>query len=249
MLIPSNIASFKFRLNIEWRNNPPHPVILHHSQASPEAMVGEVPSHNFHFLLKMRELKAAEAKFAALCAAIMRHPITIHDKKFYPFLSAKEIKSRVKTLAKAINQDYKDKSPLFIAVLNGSFMFTADLMKRVVIPSEVSFVKLASYRDMESSGRVNQLIGLNENVLGRNVIIVEDIIDSGITITGVLDLFRSLGPESLEVVTLLRKPQCLEAGIDLKYVGFDIPDKFVVGYGLDYNGLGRNLHAIFQYKD
>ena len=179
----------------------------------------------------------------------MSNSITIHDKTFYPFLSAKKIKARVKQLAQNVNEDYKDRSPLFISILNGSFMFTADLMKRVVVPSEVSFIKLASYRDMESSGRVKQLIGLNENVFGRNVVIVEDIIDNGITITGILDLFQSLGPESLEVITLLRKPKCLKLGIDLKYVGFDIPDKFVVGYGLDYNGQGRNLSAIFQYED
>ena len=179
----------------------------------------------------------------------MSNSITIYDKTFYPFLSTEKIKARVTQLAQNINEDYKDRAPLFIAILNGSFMFTADLMKQVVVPSEVSFIKLASYQDMESSGQVKQLIGLNENIFGRNVVIVEDIIDNGITITGVLDLFQSLGPESLEVITLLRKPKGLKLGIDFKYVGFDIPDKFVVGYGLDYNGQGRNLSAIFQYKD
>ncbi|MEL7003209.1 MAG: hypoxanthine phosphoribosyltransferase [Bacteroidota bacterium] len=172
--------------------------------------------------------------------------MVIKEKSFEKYLDNESIQSRVKALAEQINNDYKDTKPLFIAVLNGSFMFAADLMKEVTIPCEISFVKVASYEEMESTGNVKQLIGLNENIFKRDVIIVEDIIDTGKTITKILSEFESLGTNSVEVLTLLRKPLSLE--IPLKYVGFEIEDDFVLGYGLDYDGLGRNLKDLYKLE-
>lgn len=173
----------------------------------------------------------------------------IKNKEFTKFISSDEITSKIKVLASQINQDYDQKNPLFIAILNGSFMFAADLMKEITIPCEISFVKVASYEDMESSGNVKQLIGLNENIFKKDVIIIEDIIDTGRTIGKILEEFQSLGANSTEVITLLQKPKSVASTAELKYIGFNIPEKFVVGYGLDYDGLGRNLKDIYQLKD
>ncbi|MEQ8927413.1 MAG: hypoxanthine phosphoribosyltransferase [Fulvivirga sp.] len=175
--------------------------------------------------------------------------MVIKDKKFVKYITQEEISKKVRSLARKVNTDYKDKRPLFIAILNGSFMFASDLLKEVKIDCEISFVKVASYEEMESSGNVKQLIGLNENIFKKDVVILEDIIDTGRTITKIQDEFHSLGAASVEVITLLQKPKSKDAGVELKYVGFDIPDKFVVGYGLDYDGLGRNTKDIFQLKD
>jgi len=173
----------------------------------------------------------------------------VKDKAFEKYIGQEELAKKTKAIAQQINSDYKGKKPLFIAILNGSFMFAADLMKEIEIESEISFVKVASYEEMESSGNVKQLIGLNENIFNKDVIIIEDIIDTGRTITKILDEFKSLGANSVEVATLLQKPKSAEASEQLKYIGFEIPDKFVVGYGLDYDGLGRNLKDIYQLKD
>lgn len=173
----------------------------------------------------------------------------LHGKTFELFLPSSEIDIRINEIGKQINNDYNDKKPLFIAVLNGAFMFTADLMKKVKIDCEISFVKVSSYEDMHSTGNIKQLIGLNESILGRDIIIVEDIIDSGRTITKIIQEFNDLGARSTEVVTLLRKPESKDLDVSVKYIGFDIPDRFVVGYGLDYDGLGRNLADIYQYVD
>lgn len=173
----------------------------------------------------------------------------VKDKEFIKYISSEEISEKIGEIATRINEDYKNKRPLFIAILNGSFMFAADLMKEISIPCEISFVKVASYEEMESSGNVKQLIGLNENIFNKDVIIIEDIIDTGRTIAKILEEFRSLGASSAEVVTLLQKPKTNTSGEKLKYIGFDIPEKFVVGYGLDYDGLGRNLKDIYQLKD
>ena len=151
-------------------------------------------------------------------------------------------------MAKAINQDYKGTSPIFIGILNGSFMFVGDLMKHITLPGKVSFIKLASYNEMTTSGVIKELIGLNENILEQDVIILEDIIDSGLTITSVIEEFKNKGASSVEVATLLSKPKALKTKIDIKYVGFEIGNEFVVGYGLDYDGLGRNTGAIYQLK-
>ena len=175
--------------------------------------------------------------------------MVVKDKEFEKFISSEEITERIKSLAATINSDYADKKPLFVAILNGSFMFAADLMKEINIPCEISFVKVASYQEMESSGNVKQLIGLNENIFKKDVIILEDIVDTGRTISKILEEFKSLGASSVEVVTLLQKPACNTSGEPLKYIGFDIPEKFVVGYGLDYDGLGRNLKDIYQLSE
>lgn len=174
--------------------------------------------------------------------------MTIKDKQFVKFISKEDIDKKVKSLARKINKDYKDRRPLFIAILNGSFMFAADLLKEVKIECEISFVKVASYEEMESSGNVKQLIGLNENIFKKDVVILEDIIDTGRTIAKIHEEFNSLGANSVEVITLLQKPKSKTTGQEFKYVGFDIEDKFVVGYGLDYDGLGRNTKDIYQHK-
>ncbi|HNP17959.1 MAG TPA: hypoxanthine phosphoribosyltransferase [Fulvivirga sp.] len=173
----------------------------------------------------------------------------VKDKTFKKYISKEELEKKIKSLARLINSDYKDKKPLFIAILNGSFMFASDLLKEINIDCEISFVKVASYEDMESTGNVKQLIGLNENIFNKDVIIIEDIIDSGRTIAKILEEFRSLGASTVEVITLLQKPKSKNIDVKLKYVGFEIPEKFVVGYGLDYDGLGRNTKEIFQLKE
>ena len=172
----------------------------------------------------------------------------VHDKEFDKFIDSDEIGKRVKEIAKQINEDNKDKTPLFIAILNGSFMFAADLMKEVATPCEISFIRVASYEDMQSSEDIKELIGLRENIFNREVIVIEDIIDSGLTMSKVLEEFISLGAKNVSIASLLTKPDNIKMDIEVKYLGFEIPDKFVVGYGLDYNGLGRNLKDIYQLK-
>ena len=172
----------------------------------------------------------------------------IKDKTFKILIQEKELQEKIAIMAKTINEDYKDKEPLFIGVLNGSFMFVADMMKHITLPSKISFIKLASYSKMTSSGTVKQLIGLNENIFEKDVIILEDIIDSGVTMSSVMADFKERGASSVVVATLLLKPKSLKVKVDIKYVGFEISDEFVVGYGLDYDGLGRNSGAIYQLK-
>ncbi|EJF11289.1 hypoxanthine phosphoribosyltransferase [Pontibacter sp. BAB1700] len=157
-----------------------------------------------------------------------------------------EIIARIVMLAEQIEQDYAGKNPLFLAVLNGSFMFTADLMKRINIPCEISFIRMSSYQDMQSTGHVKEVLGLTENIEGRDVLIIEDIVDTGHTVNALLHQLQEKNPSSLEIVTLLMKPECLQHQLDVKYVAKSIPNDFVVGYGLDYNGLGRNLRDIYK---
>ena len=172
----------------------------------------------------------------------------VHDKQFDKFIDEGKINERIKEIAKDINKDYRGKTPLFIAILNGSFMFAADLMREVTIPSEISFVRVASYEDMQSSGDIKKLIGLSENIFNREVIVIEDIIDSGLTMSKMLEEFTSLGAKNVSIASLLTKPDNMKMDIEVKYLGFEIPNKFVVGYGLDYDGLGRNLKDIYQLK-
>jgi hypoxanthine phosphoribosyltransferase len=170
----------------------------------------------------------------------------IHDKRFDIFISSEKIKVRIRELAAQINSDYKTKNPLFLSILNGAFIFTADIFREINIPAEVSFIKLKSYRKMESSGKVKELLGLEHNIFGRNIIIVEDIVDTGNTLNHILREFEQLGTKSIEILTLLHKPEATKNPVSLKYVGFEIPDKFVVGYGLDYDGYGRNLADLYK---
>ena len=172
--------------------------------------------------------------------------IQVHDKQFEPYLSEKTIQERVSALAAAINKDYSGKKPLFIAILNGSFMFAADLFKHLTIEAELCFIKLASYKGMKSSGKVVTAIGLEEDLFGKDVVIVEDIVDTGKTLHKFLPKLLHQQPRSLKIVALLHKSEATEYPLTLDYVGFDIPNKFVVGYGLDYDGLGRNLKEIYQ---
>ena len=173
----------------------------------------------------------------------------IKGKSFEVLISEEDLLKRVKLIADEINRDYGGMNPLFVGILNGAFMFVSDIMKRISLQSEISFIKLASYTKMTSSGSVKELIGLNDNIFNRHVIVLEDIIDSGNTISTVLDEFKSRGAASVEVATLLLKPKALKVDLDIKYIGFEISDEFVVGYGLDYDGLGRNSSAIYQLKE
>ena len=172
----------------------------------------------------------------------------IKDKSFKILIREEDLQARIAQMAKEINKDYKDKEPLFIGILNGCFMFISDIMKEIKLTSKVSFVKLASYTEMVSSGAVKQLIGLNENIFKKDVIILEDIIDSGNTIASVVEEFNERGAASVSVATLLLKPEALKTDVEIKYVGFEIGNEFVVGYGLDYDGLGRNTRDIYQLK-
>jgi len=172
--------------------------------------------------------------------------IKVHDKSFETYLSEKTIQQRVKEMAADINRDYEGKRPLFIAILNGSFMFAADLFKHLTIPAELCFIKLASYKGMKSSGKVVTSIGLEEDIFGKEVVIVEDIVDTGKTLHRFLPKLFHQQPHSLKIATLLHKSEATEYPLKLDYIGFDIPNKFVVGYGLDYDGLGRNLKEIYQ---
>lgn len=172
--------------------------------------------------------------------------IKVHDKSFETYLAEDQIQQRIKELAAAINADYAGKRPLFIAILNGSFMFAADLFKQVNIDAELCFIKLASYKGMKSSGNVVTSIGLEDDLFGKDVVIVEDIVDTGKTLHNFLPKLMHQQPKSLKIASLLHKSEATEYPLTIDYVGFDIPNKFVVGYGLDYDGLGRNLKEIYQ---
>lgn len=175
--------------------------------------------------------------------------ITLHDKTFDTYLSEQTIQEKIKELAIAINNEYAGKKPLFIAILNGSFMFAADLFKHLSIEAEICFIKLASYRGMKSSGNVVTAIGLDQDLYDREVIIVEDIVDTGKTLNEFLPKLSHQQPKSLKIAALLHKAEATKYNIQINYTGFVIPDKFVVGYGLDYDGLGRNLKEIYQLSE
>jgi hypoxanthine phosphoribosyltransferase len=172
--------------------------------------------------------------------------IQVHDKSFETYLSAEEIALAVRRIADSINSDYADKRPLFIAILNGSFIFAADLFKAVTIDAEICFIKLASYKGTKSSGHVITAIGLDVDLFDRHVVIIEDIVDTGKTLNEFLPQLRHQHPASMKIAALLHKPEATRFPLTIDYLGFTIPDKFVVGYGLDYDGLGRNIPAIYQ---
>jgi hypoxanthine phosphoribosyltransferase len=173
----------------------------------------------------------------------------ILDKTFVPFITESELHKEIKRIAEEINQDYEGKKPLFIAILNGSFMFASDLLKEITIPSEISFIKLASYKGTKSTGSVITAIGLEAEIYDRDVIVVEDIIDTGKTLSEFLPQLLHQQAKSLKVCSLLHKKDATKYPIDINYLGFVIPDLFVVGYGLDYNGYGRNLKEIYQLAE
>ncbi|MCI6309175.1 MAG: hypoxanthine phosphoribosyltransferase [Prevotella sp.] len=171
--------------------------------------------------------------------------VKIKDKTFRTFIPEDQIAERVKAVAERINKDLADKNPLFLAVLNGSFIFAADLMRNITIPCEISFVKLASYQGTTSTGVIKEVIGLNEELAGRTVVILEDIVDTGFTIKRMIETLGTRGPESVHVCTLLLKPGKLQVPLNVEYVAMEIPNDFIVGYGLDYDQQGRNLRDIY----
>ncbi|MEJ7735844.1 MAG: hypoxanthine phosphoribosyltransferase [Chitinophagaceae bacterium] len=172
--------------------------------------------------------------------------IHVHDKTFEPFISAAEINRKVDEIALQLNQDYAGKRPLFISILNGSFMFASDLFKLVKIEAEICFIKLASYKGTKSTGYVITAIGLDVDIYNRHVVIIEDIVDTGKTLNVFLPQLKHQQPASLKIAALLHKPEAIIYRLDIDYLGFKIPSHFVVGYGLDYNGLGRNLDEIYK---
>ncbi|MBV3865843.1 hypoxanthine phosphoribosyltransferase [Phocaeicola coprocola] len=171
--------------------------------------------------------------------------IQIKDKRFKTFIPEEQIMKEVARVADEINRDLSGTNPLFISVLNGSFMFTADLMKHLTMPCEVSFVKLASYEGTSSTGKVKELVGLGDDITGRIVVIVEDIVDTGLTMKQLVETLRARGPKDIKIATLLVKPDKLKVELDINYVAMNIPNDFIVGYGLDYDGLGRNYRDIY----
>ena len=172
--------------------------------------------------------------------------ISLHNKQFTPYLSATELAEAIQQLANRLNQDYAGQQPLFVSVLNGAFMFTADLLKRVTIDCEVTFIRVASYVGTASTGQVKEVLGLQEELADRHVVILEDIVDTGHTMRMLLDTLVAQKPASLEVATLFLKPECLQHELDVRYVGLSIPNDFIVGYGLDYDGLGRNYPNVYK---
>lgn len=175
--------------------------------------------------------------------------IQVLDKQFSPYIENEKIIDAVKNIADSINLEYSEKKPLFISVLNGSFIFSADLFRQLTIPCEISFVKLSSYNGTASCGDVNSLIGLTEDVTGRDVIILEDIVDTGLTLEKLrLDLLKS-NPASVKIAALLFKPNAFKASYKIDFSGFSIPNDFIIGYGLDYNGYGRNYPDIYKIVD
>ena len=171
--------------------------------------------------------------------------VKIKDKSFRVSIPEAEIKERVKALAEQMSKDLEGKNPIFLGVLNGSFIFAADLMREMTIPCEISFVKLASYQGTTSTGKVQEVLGINENLSGRTVVIVEDIVESGQTMKQMIESLGTRNPESVRICTLFFKPEKLKEELNLDYVAFSIPDDFIVGYGLDYDGLGRELKDVY----
>jgi hypoxanthine phosphoribosyltransferase len=172
--------------------------------------------------------------------------IRVHDKEFGPYLAAELIDEKIQGIADAMNRDYADKRPLFIAILNGAFMFASDLFKKISIDAEISFIKLASYKGTKSSGQVITAIGLDTDLHGRHVVILEDIVDTGKTLSEFLPQLEHQQPASLKIAALLHKPEATVYPITVDYLGFSVPNKFLLGYGLDYDGLGRNIPSIYQ---
>ena len=175
--------------------------------------------------------------------------IQLHDKHFVPFISAEEIDFAIKNMAKQMDDDFFDEQPIFIGVLNGSFMVVSDFMKHYSKPCEVSFVKMSSYEGTSTTNQVKELIGLNQDLKGRSVIVIEDIVDTGNTVAALKSIFKSKGVKSFKIATLFFKPDAYIQDIKLDYIGIRIPNKFIVGYGLDYDGLGRNLPEVYQLKE
>ena len=175
--------------------------------------------------------------------------IQLHDKHFVPFISAQEIDFAIATMASKVEADFADEIPVFVGVLNGAFMVVSDFMKHYKKPCEVSFIKLASYEGTSSNNEVKQLIGLNQDLSGRTVIVIEDIVDTGNTVAELKELFKKQNVKHLKIATLFFKPDAYKKEVKIDYIGIRIPNKFIVGFGLDYDGLGRNLPEVYQLKE
>lgn len=175
--------------------------------------------------------------------------IQLHDKQFVPFISAEEIDFAIQKMVTQIEADFVDEIPVFIGVLNGSFMVVSDFVKSYTKPCEVSFVKMASYIGMASTNEVKELIGLNQDLAGRSVVVIEDIIDTGHTIVELKALFKKQNLKHFKIATLFFKPEAYKKDVKIDYIGIQIPNKFIVGFGLDYDGLGRNLPEVYQLKE
>ncbi|WP_234736368.1 hypoxanthine phosphoribosyltransferase [Tellurirhabdus bombi] len=175
--------------------------------------------------------------------------LTVKDKTFVPFINQTTIESRIAELANQINQDYSGKEPFLVIVLNGAFMFGAELMKNLTIACRVTFIRVGSYQKTESTGVVREILGLTESLTGEDVILLEDIVDTGLTIQQVRQQIETHNPASLAIATLLFKPTALKTEVDLSYVGFEIEDQFVLGFGLDYDGFGRNTKEILVLEE
>ena len=172
--------------------------------------------------------------------------ITVKDKTFEVSINETTIKQRVREVAQQMSRDLEGKNPLFLAVLNGAFIFAADLMREMTIPCEISFVKLASYQGTTSTGSIKEVIGINEDLSGRTVVIVEDIVESGLTIKRMMEQLGTRNPASVQVCTLFFKPEKLKEDLKLDYVAFSIPNDFILGYGLDYDQQGRQLKDVYS---
>lgn len=175
--------------------------------------------------------------------------IKLHDRVFVKSIPNEEISSKIKAVAEQINRDYAGKRPVLLGVLNGCFMFAAELLKNLNIECEISFVKLSSYQGTNSTGVVREVLGLTESITGRDVIIIEDIVDTGYTMQNMLETLGTREPASIEIASLFVKPARLKVPVDVKYSAFTIPDRFIVGFGLDYDGLGRNLPDIYDVEE
>jgi hypoxanthine phosphoribosyltransferase len=174
--------------------------------------------------------------------------IQLNDKTFVPFINKKTIAAAINRIAHEISRDMQGETPIFIGVLNGAFVVVSDLVRAYPNTCEVSFVKMASYEGTKSTGKVNSLIGINENIEGRIVILVEDIVDTGNTLAALYEIFAKEKVKSFKTATLFFKPDAYKMDLKIDYIGIEIPNKFIVGYGLDYDGLGRNLPEVYQLK-
>ena len=174
--------------------------------------------------------------------------IQLHDKTFEPYLSVEEIQKKIADMASKMNV-LKNENPHFIVVLNGSFLFAADLLKQLSFDAEVSFIKLKSYEGINSKGTVSELMGLQENISNRTVVVLEDIVDTGFTLEKIYSILETKNPKEIQIATLLFKPSAYQKKLDIHYIGKEIPNEFVVGYGLDYKELGRTLPQIYKLKN
>lgn len=174
--------------------------------------------------------------------------VTLHDKTFELFIAEQTIQEAITALAQQINKDYSGKNPLFLGILNGSFLFAADLFRQINGHAEISFLKMASYEGTSTTGKISELIGLNEDISNRHVIIIEDIVDTGITLEKIISDLQTKKPASIAIATLLFKPAAYQKSIPVNYIGLKVANDFLVGFGLDYDGLGRNLKEIYKLK-